>query len=133
MQPMTTDERKQAYLRQLDFRGPALDAPCAYCATGDTTDTLPWMQVSGHGYLFHATHMNGIVTTHYESQRIMEPKDSTHTGFNMEPNHLINDYKKCPMDSTHTGFDVRNYDEMWRDGDVHCAQCGTYIRSYDAG
>ena len=30
-------------------------------------------------------------------------------------------------------YEVRNYDMMWHDGDVHCADCGTYIRMYDAG
>jgi hypothetical protein len=47
--------------------------------------------------------------------------------------HLVNNYKKCPVDPSHQGYDVRNYDEMWRDGDVHCAQCGAFIRTYDAG
>jgi hypothetical protein len=50
-----------------------------------------------------------------------------------EPGHLINGCKKCPVDPAHQGFEVRNYDEMWRDGDVHCAECGAYIRRYDAG
>jgi hypothetical protein len=50
-----------------------------------------------------------------------------------EPFHAINTYKKCPVDQTHEGYEVRNYDEMWRDGDIHCKQCGAYIRMYDAG
>jgi len=45
----------------------------------------------------------------------------------------VNDYKKCPVDSSHVGFEVRNYSFIWHDGDVHCAQCGAYIRMYDAG
>lgn len=51
----------------------------------------------------------------------------------MEPGHIVNDYRKCPVDPAHTGFDVRNYNKACRDGDVHCAQCGAYIRCYDAG
>jgi hypothetical protein len=47
--------------------------------------------------------------------------------------HLVNDYKKCPVDPNHKGYVVRNYDMMWHDGDVHCAECGAYIRTYDAG
>lgn len=29
--------------------------------------------------------------------------------------------------------EIRNYDAMWHDGQVHCKDCGTYIREYDAG
>jgi hypothetical protein len=29
--------------------------------------------------------------------------------------------------------EVRNYDEIWRDGDVYCMKCNTRVRSYDAG
>jgi uncharacterized Zn finger protein len=29
--------------------------------------------------------------------------------------------------------EVRNFDEIWRDGDVYCNRCGTYVRMYDAG
>lgn len=40
----------------------------------------------------------------------------------------------CPKcDSPPNHHEVRNYDEMWRDGDVHCKDCGTYVRGYDAG
>lgn len=28
--------------------------------------------------------------------------------------------------------EVRNYDPMWRDGDVHCTRCDTRVRGYDA-
>lgn len=28
---------------------------------------------------------------------------------------------------------VRNFDPMWRDGDVFCLKCGTRVRGYDAG
>ena len=47
--------------------------------------------------------------------------------------HVINSYKKCPTDPSHEGFDLRDYDEIWRDGDIHCAECGAFIRGYDAG
>lgn len=50
----------------------------------------------------------------------------------IEPNHLINDYKKCPVcGGTH--FEVRNYDLMWHDGDVYCIDCNVWVRTYDAG
>lgn len=49
--------------------------------------------------------------------------------------HILSDNTKncpkCGLDPSQ--FEVRNYDEMWRDGDVHCTGCGTYIRAYDAG
>lgn len=32
-----------------------------------------------------------------------------------------------------TEFELRNYSMMWHDGDIHCAKCGKFIRSYDAG
>lgn len=32
-----------------------------------------------------------------------------------------------------TDFEMRNYSMMWHDGDVYCAQCGKFIRSWDAG
>lgn len=38
---------------------------------------------------------------------------------------------KCfagPKDQT-----VHNYDDVWRDGDVICDKCNTYVRGYDAG
>lgn len=46
--------------------------------------------------------------------------------------HGINKYKACPKCGG-SNFEVRNYDEIWRDGDVHCVDCGTFVRSYDAG
>ena len=49
-----------------------------------------------------------------------------------EPGHIVNDYKACPKCGSKK-FEVRNYDMMWHDGDVHCADCGTYVRMYDAG
>jgi hypothetical protein len=38
---------------------------------------------------------------------------------------------KCECGSTE--FVIRNYSMMWHDGDIHCAQCGKFIRSFDAG
>ena len=29
--------------------------------------------------------------------------------------------------------EVKNYDPVWRDGDVYCKKCGTRVRGYDAG
>jgi uncharacterized Zn finger protein (UPF0148 family) len=39
---------------------------------------------------------------------------------------------KCP-DCGSTEFEMRNYEMMWHEGDIHCAQCGKYIRRFDAG
>lgn len=40
----------------------------------------------------------------------------------------------CPKcNSTPCNHEVRNYDLMWHDGDVHCKKCGAYVRTYDAG
>ena len=40
----------------------------------------------------------------------------------------------CPKcGSPPSQHEVRNYDEMWRDGDVHCTKCEAYVRDYDAG
>lgn len=29
--------------------------------------------------------------------------------------------------------EVRDYDPTWRDGNVHCTKCDSYVRGYDAG
>lgn len=40
----------------------------------------------------------------------------------------------CPKcGSAPDRHEVRNYSQMWQDGDVHCLDCGTYVRVYDAG
>lgn len=40
----------------------------------------------------------------------------------------------CPKcGSPPTDHEVRNYDPMFRDGDVTCTKCDTYVRGYDAG
>lgn len=49
-----------------------------------------------------------------------------------EVSHAINNYEKCPQCGG-TDFEVRNYDEMWRDGDVYCIPCNVRVRGYDAG
>ena len=38
----------------------------------------------------------------------------------------------CP-DCCSTDFELRNYSMMWHDGDIHCANCGKFIRTFDAG
>jgi uncharacterized Zn finger protein (UPF0148 family) len=38
----------------------------------------------------------------------------------------------CP-DCGAAKFELRNYSEIWHDGDIHCAKCGTFIRRFDAG
>lgn len=45
-------------------------------------------------------------------------------------NHLINAYKKCPVCGLTDRFEVRDYDELWHDGEVWCVlaakfSCGT--------
>ncbi len=29
-------------------------------------------------------------------------------------------------------FEMRNYEMMWHEGDIHCAKCGKFIRRFDA-
>lgn len=42
---------------------------------------------------------------------------------------ILEKVKNCK----HENRVVKNYDPVWRDGDVHCEDCGVYIRMYDAG
>lgn len=40
---------------------------------------------------------------------------------------------KCPeCGNGAEQWELRNYNEMFRDGDIYC-KCGQYIRMYDAG
>ena len=40
----------------------------------------------------------------------------------------------CPeCGASPSEHEVKNYNEMFRDGDVHCKKCGAYVRAYDAG
>jgi uncharacterized Zn finger protein (UPF0148 family) len=39
---------------------------------------------------------------------------------------------KCPECGA-TEFEMRNYEMMWHEGNIHCAQCGKFIRRFDAG
>jgi Zn ribbon nucleic-acid-binding protein len=39
---------------------------------------------------------------------------------------------KCPECGA-TDFEMRNYEMMWHEGDIHCARCGKFIRRFDAG
>lgn len=32
-----------------------------------------------------------------------------------------------------TEFEMRNYSMLWHEGDIHCAICGKFIRTFDAG
>jgi hypothetical protein len=42
--------------------------------------------------------------------------------------------KNCPKcGSEPKEHEVRNFDRVWRDGDVYCTKCNTYVRMYDAG
>lgn len=38
--------------------------------------------------------------------------------------------KKCGFAGPHN---LLNYNMTWRDGDIHCGRCSTYVRMYDAG
>lgn len=39
---------------------------------------------------------------------------------------------KCPKCGS-IEFELKNYDMAFHDGDIHCANCGQYIRRFDAG
>lgn len=39
---------------------------------------------------------------------------------------------QCP-DCGAIEFEMKNYSEIWHDGDIHCARCGKFIRRFDAG
>lgn len=38
----------------------------------------------------------------------------------------------CPQCGS-TEFEMRNYSQIWHDGDIHCKKCGKFIRTFDAG
>jgi Zn finger protein HypA/HybF involved in hydrogenase expression len=43
-------------------------------------------------------------------------------------------HKHCPKCGSHPDrHEIRNYSMMWHDGDIHCVDCGTFVRDYDAG
>lgn len=46
------------------------------------------------------------------------------------------EYKKLQnycMDCDDSKVEVRNRNPMWGDGDVHCSNCGQYIRMWNSG
>jgi hypothetical protein len=51
--------------------------------------------------------------------------------------HMVNTHgipDKCPgCDVSPVPTRVIDYDMMWHDGKVVCANCGQYLRDYDAG
>lgn len=47
--------------------------------------------------------------------------------------NLINPYKSCPKCEKTDRLEVRDYDPMWRDGEVWCGRCKVKVRLYDAG
>jgi ribosomal protein S27AE len=51
---------------------------------------------------------------------------------NIGSDEVILNNTKCP-DCGNDQFEMRNYSLMWHDGDIHCARCGKFIRSFDAG
>lgn len=47
---------------------------------------------------------------------------------------VAKNHKHCPQcGSPPSAHEMRNYNMMWHDGDIHCVLCGTYVRSWDAG
>lgn len=47
---------------------------------------------------------------------------------------LASNSKNCPRcGAPPSEHEVRDYDPVWRDGNVHCKICGSYVRGYDAG
>jgi len=57
------------------------------------------------------------------------------TGTEPEAGHILgggkdrNTCKECGS----TNLEVRNFSLAWHDGQVHCSDCGAYVREYDAG
>jgi hypothetical protein len=48
--------------------------------------------------------------------------------------HMTFNDTKCPKcGSEPEDHELRNYDPVWRDGDIYCKKCGTRVRTYDAG
>lgn len=45
---------------------------------------------------------------------------------------LDGDRNRCPRCGCKE-LELRNYDMMRHDGDLHCIRCGVFIRTYDAG
>jgi hypothetical protein len=41
--------------------------------------------------------------------------------------------KACPECGSTDHLTVRNYDSVWRDGEVWCSRCEVFVRNYDAG
>lgn len=41
-----------------------------------------------------------------------------------------NGCQSCGFEGEH---EMRNYSPLWHDGDIHCGQCGAYVRMFDAG
>lgn len=39
---------------------------------------------------------------------------------------------RCPECGSNE-FELRNYNMAFHDGDIHCANCGWFIRTFDAG
>lgn len=57
--------------------------------------------------------------------------------FGIEPDNFADEIPTdwfCPKcGSEPKDQEVRNYDPIWKDGDVFCLKCETRVRSYDAG
>ena len=65
-----------------------------------------------------------------------QEKQQGELGFSiLGPFHVLaKNSPNCPKCSAPPSEqEVRNYDEIWRDGDVYCKQCNTRVRDYDAG
>lgn len=48
--------------------------------------------------------------------------------------YVYSNHIHCPKcGSAPSEHEVKNYDMMWHEGDVHCKRCDTFVRYWDAG
>jgi hypothetical protein len=85
----------------------------------------------------HNSHVNGLWDAYKELENELKKTMDFATVLQdpryKEACHLWKTaWNTCP-ECRSTNTKVDNYDDMWRDGDVVCVDCGTYVRMYDAG
>jgi len=51
---------------------------------------------------------------------------------NIESDRVVLKDTKCPECGS-AAFEMRDYELMWHEGNIHCAECGKFIRRFDAG
>lgn len=55
-----------------------------------------------------------------------------HTDDNHKPiEGALSVAETCECGSTE--FEMHNYSALWHEGDIHCAECGQFVRHFDAG